>query len=34
VFVEELPMAGTNKIDRAALRQRAREVWSVPESRR
>ena len=32
VFVEELPMAGTNKIDRAALRQRARELWNVTES--
>jgi long-chain acyl-CoA synthetase len=34
VFVEELPMAGTNKIDRAALRQRARALWSVAEAAR
>ncbi len=31
VFVDELPMAGTNKIDRASLRQRARALWSVSE---
>jgi len=32
VFVDELPMAGTNKIDRAALRQRALEHWGTAES--
>ena len=30
VFVDELPMAGTNKIDRAALRQRALQQWEAP----
>ena len=30
VFVDELPMAGTNKIDRAALRQRALQHWGAP----
>jgi long-chain acyl-CoA synthetase len=30
VFVDELPMAGTNKVDRAALRKRALELWSAP----
>jgi long-chain acyl-CoA synthetase len=30
VFVDELPMAGTNKIDRAALRTRALTLWSAP----
>jgi long-chain acyl-CoA synthetase len=34
VFVDELPMAGTNKIDRAALRRRALELWSVSETPR
>ncbi len=32
VFVDELPMAGTNKIDRAALRERALEQWRSPET--
>jgi len=31
VFVDELPMAGTNKIDRAALRRRALEHWQASE---
>ena len=29
VFVDELPMAGTNKIDRAALGERARHEWGA-----
>jgi acyl-CoA synthetase (AMP-forming)/AMP-acid ligase II len=29
VFLDELPMAGTSKIDRAALRRRALELWSI-----
>ena len=33
VFVDELPMAGTNKIDRVALRQRALPYWSVETAR-
>jgi acyl-CoA synthetase (AMP-forming)/AMP-acid ligase II len=31
VFLDELPMAGTNKIDRAALRQRALALWNATE---
>jgi acyl-CoA synthetase (AMP-forming)/AMP-acid ligase II len=31
VFVDELPMAGTNKIDRAALEQRALQHWGAAE---
>jgi acyl-CoA synthetase (AMP-forming)/AMP-acid ligase II len=34
VFVDELPMAGTNKIDRAALRVRALELWGGAETAR
>jgi acyl-coenzyme A synthetase/AMP-(fatty) acid ligase len=34
VFVDELPMAGTNKIDRAALRGRALEHWRAAEAMR
>jgi long-chain acyl-CoA synthetase len=29
LFVDELPMAGTNKIDRAALGERARQAWDA-----
>jgi acyl-CoA synthetase (AMP-forming)/AMP-acid ligase II len=29
VFVDALPMAGTNKVDRAVLRKRALELWSA-----
>jgi acyl-CoA synthetase (AMP-forming)/AMP-acid ligase II len=34
VFLDELPMAGTNKIDRAALRQRALRHWGSAVSAR
>jgi len=32
VFLDELPVAGTNKIDRAALRQRALRHWGAAET--
>jgi acyl-CoA synthetase (AMP-forming)/AMP-acid ligase II len=31
-FMKEFPLAGTNKIDRKVLRERARELWQQTEA--